>query len=522
MTYGKGIGRLTDDEKKQLDDSREEFKKGKFPFAWQAVDPRGWWGWYSEGRLTECVEVSERTIGDIMGAYPVAYDGTTGKLVPANISEPYAPHGAPSNSYRERRTFIEHWDDTWVTYCLDDGTVLKQFKHGYGKPPYFPFYGLSNASADPGMEMESVVEHIVDMVKLYDNLLTMWQNWAYISAYPMAFLSGPESSQFPFMDAPPDGVAEGQKGPELEIVPGKITLLPPGYKAEWFVPPPIGQDVVRVSEVLKGFIEEVIPNVMKGLGAADQAGYAINQLIVAARMVYDPITDNAALALQQAMQFVWGLIEHKVGEKVYVWGQNPEDATRGNQWLGLGPDDIYRYYAVTCNIESLLPSNLIAEGQFGLMQQQGGAIPMRFHLERFLRVPNPEDLQDELWVEKEINDPSSPLYAWMRNRALKKAEMLDLIEEAQRAEALAQVPLPTGIGQRMGEGGMPPGQPVGMPGPQGQAPMPGMGMPLTPQAPMPSGGMPEPGPTGFGPGRAPGVERQPTTQGLPGGMPGQM
>jgi len=523
--FKRDVTELDDDENNDLDERRENYKKGRFPFAWQAVDPRTWWGFYTEGRLRECLEVTERSVGDISTTYGASYSATDQKFLPNTVSEPYVEGDAPVH-YRERQVFIEHWDEQWVTYMTADGTVLKQIHHGYGKVPYFPFYGLSNDSAEPGQEMESIVEHIVDIVKSYDNLLTMWENWAYFGAYAMGTIEGPEGANF---QVTPDNEGEAQgAGAMIEFRPGEFVAMPPGFKAAWMVPPPVGQDLVRVSEVLRQFIEETIPNVLKGIGAADQAGYAVNQLITAARMVYDPITGNAAISIADMMQFCWWLIENKMDEefgRVYVWGESPSDSTQGNRWLGLGKGDIRGYYSITCNIESLLPSNLISEGQFGLMQAQAGAIPMRLHRERFLRLPNPDDIEDEVLVEKYLSDPQSPLYSWMQSRALEKAQLLETIEKEQRDAALNAVALPPGIEQRVG-GAAPTGMEgaAGIPAPQNLAPSPGIGMPLTPTAPQPAGmvGAPTSGaPSGFPGGRAAGVGIQPNTQNLPGGIPGQ-
>lgn len=502
----RNVLRMSDAEYQATVAQREEYKQGRLPFAWQAVDPRTWWGFYGEGQLRECVEVSERTVNEITSRYNVSWDGT--KLRPGTVSEPYARDNAPSTT-RSTRTFVEHWTPEWVTYLCDD-VVLQRWRHGYGKVPYFPFYGLSNDTADPGQEMESVVEHILDIVVLFDNLLTMWQNWAYLAAYPSAVVSGLENSG-PLQLV--DGTGEDQMGPDnlMRYVPGAAQVLPPGWKREYEQPPPVGRDLMTIADLLRQFIERVIPDIMRGVGHAGDAGYALNQLLTAARLVYDPITDNASLSLGEQIKFVWWLLQHRVGEKVYVWGDSTEGKT--SKWLGLAPNDIFDYYSVVCKVEPLLPSNLIAEGQFWGQQAQGKLVTRNYARERGLRIENPEEMEDAVIVQDALDEPD--MRQWIKSRALKLAGMLDEVEQAKQDAAMAAAPLPPGIEARLNGG--PPGMGGGAPGVPGfdsLAPMPGNGMPLQPPPPEAPGV-----PPGMGGGRAAGVGIQPNTQGLPGGLP---
>lgn len=318
--FGKPVGALSEENYSRLSQAREDYKRGHIPFAWNAIDPRSWWGFYSEGRLRECLEVTQRTVNDLTSRYTVRWNPNNGRIEPEQVGEPHAP-GTFLPTTGVTREFIEHWTDQWVTYSCDD-VVLAQWRHGYNRVPYFPFYGLSNETADPGLEMESVVEHILDIVKLYDTLLTMWQNWAYLAAFPSGVVEGPDNAPAVTL---PEAVGEQQTGPaDMRFRPGVWEILPPGWKRRYDEPPTVGKDLMAVSDILRGFIERTIPDVLRGIGRADQAGYAINQLITAARLIYDPITDNASLAIAKMMEFIWWLVEHKIKEPVYVWA--PEAA----------------------------------------------------------------------------------------------------------------------------------------------------------------------------------------------------
>ncbi|MDP2728049.1 MAG: hypothetical protein Q8P59_10970, partial [Dehalococcoidia bacterium] len=343
-------------------------------------------------------------------------------------------------------------------------------------------------------------------------------------------------------------------GPDIEFKSGVFKAIPPGWKAGWMEAPHSGKDLNDAIKDIKEDLEDIIPNVLKGVSIGGRtAGYAINQMITTARLVFDPISDNAAVALSKMVQFMWRLIEKKIKEKVYVLGEDPnstEATAKGKKWLGLGPDDIFGYYACTVNIAPLVPENRIAEGQFGLQAWQAKAIPWRMYLEDFLKVPNPDEIMMERLVEDEVYMGEGSLHGWAVQQAMKLAEMDQVLKDQQQTAMLSGVSLPPGIEERMGGmGGPPPGMAAGpgLPGLSGLAPSPGgpggqmplapgagavpgvPGAPPNPGAGLPGntmpipGGPPNPGLAGPPPapmpgGRAAGVGIQPPNR--PGSVPG--
>lgn len=518
---GKAAAALDEDERRRVRRQQDDYKKGRLPFSWRAIDPRSYWYWQSEGQLTDVIEWSLRSVRQLRQQYNLGLDPWSGRVFdPRQFSEAYRPDDRPSDS-ESYKLVLEHWDREWATYYLpDDDVVLKQWRHGYPRVPYFPWIGLANATASPGQEMESLVEHILDIARLYDELLTMWKNWAHLSAYPSQVLEGDKDARQIQLATEADGAGDDQLGPDFEWEAGTSKVMPRGWKHRWIEAPPVGADLIRVSEVLVGFIMEVIPNILKGVAPSDQAGYAIAQLTTAARIVFDPITENIALALQEMVRLMWWLIVHKIREPVFVNYEPTSVGKRAASWVELGPKDIGRYYGVRVSVRPLLPSTRISDGQFGLQQWKGGAIPWRMHLEEFVHAENPDKLMREYLVEQELYNPQGRMYRWSVDRAIEKAGMKDRMEEEQRKAALAALPMPPGIQEELAlrnAGGGMEGVP-GVPAPQSLAPQPGIGMPL--QAPVPpagglvaTGGMPLQAPaggdSGMPPGRAAGVERQP-------------
>ena len=524
--FGKRIGRLDEKESTSLSESRELYKQGRIPLAWQAVDPRTWWGFMTEGGLRECVEVTTRTVTSIESDFGLTYHEGTRTFLPSQVSAPYVEGHRPGSSSEEEKQFVEHWNPYHVSYMADD-TILKQFGHAYHRTPYFPFFGLSNSTEMLWKQAESVVEQMVDKEMELDELLTMKHNWAHLAAYPMGTIEGPQGTPGLTVRPGPDGKAQNQLMPEITYKAGVFKGMPSGWHMGWVNPPPVGQDLSEMIQFLLGELKEAVPNVLKGMGGPEQPGYAINQLMTAARQVYDPIRDNASLAIQEMTKFVWWLIENVIKEKLYVLGDAPRKI-RGQpqkRWLGFGPKDIFGYYSCTARIVPLLPSNRIAEGSFFMQQWQGGGIPRRMYLEDGMHIPNPEEIMEERVVEDMVYAGQGPLFDAMVKRALERSHELDVIEEAERKARLAAMPLPPGVEEMLdqeqaGQGPPPPGFGGGMegvPAPENLAAEPGLNMPLEGAMPgmAPMGGPPAPG------GRPAGVERQPSTLMLPGGIPGE-
>ncbi len=509
-SYKKGVLRLTEDEEKGLDAKRDEYKRGRLPFRWQAVNPFTVWPFYHGGRLSEVLEVTQRTVADVLRRYKVRYDAQTDALQPDEIGEPQEDLTAVSTNQRTV-TFIEHWDETYVSYMADN-LIVAQWPHGYGRVPYFPFYGRSNYSKPTGQRGESVVEHAVDLEQALDLFLTLKSNWAYMTAMCMLILRPDANSPF-WQTAGPEEEGSKQAPEPIQFQPGVATTLPPGWTLEAFTPPPVGKDLNDSIQYFTTMLADIIPQVLRGIASGtDQPGYAINQLLTAAKLVFDPVTDNAAEALMDMVSFLFWLVEHKARTKVYVLAEDSTSGASQRQWIGLSPDDINGYYANVVNVKSLLPSNAIAEGQFGLSLWQANAIDHATFLEKFAHFENPEEIIQRVLVDEYRN--SEPIKAWITAKALEFAGMDEEIQQAQEEAALAGVNLPPGIVERLATG-QPPGAEGGLPGQPPLAPMPGQGMPLTPPEPTaPStlgGGMPG--------GRAAGMGIQPNTQGLPGGIP---
>jgi len=474
-------------------DARQEDLKGlkveRVPFTWQAPDPRTFYPLFLDGELVEVLEITERPKLQVARDYGVKLDDK-GRLE-SPLGERYVP-GTPASG-ADRVRFIEHWDREHVTYWAD-GALLKQIRHRYGRVPYFPFYGITTGSNRPEHAAKSVGDRLLGLVKPLDAALTMRLNWMYLASYPMAAHERPEGGLMPEGE-------DGQPPEPVQFTPGVIHDLRPGERLLWIPPPDVGPAVVHVADQILQLLEQYgLPPIAKGMGSGDDSGYALNQRISSIKGLYNPILTNAAIALEEMVKFLWWLIKHRVGESVAVWAN--AEKTNSNMTdraiLELSPADI-THYNCTVSITPEMPSNRIAVEQASLMQQQAGAISMRYHREEGLGLSAPEEMELEVALERL---KATPEYQSLLMKEVMKRAGLKRMEQEAEADQL-QALLGPGEGQ-------PPGleNPGGMPPPL--VPEPGLGMPLLPpdQA------------AAFQGGRPAGQMIQPNTQFAPGGLPG--
>ncbi len=508
-----------DDKRREHQSKIDDFKaQSPIPFAWMTPDPRTYHDWTHYRKPYEVVEISVRNRAMVAERYKdvgVRFDSQSGQLRKSGkrlgkLDEPVAETALGKPGLAGDLNFQEHWliDDRektcWVTYKAD-GVVLDAIETEYYRMPYFPFFGLSTASNSPEYEAQSVVGDMLDLVEAYDLLLTMWLNYGFISAFPMGtYEQAPNQTTL----TDPAGAALAQ----IEFEPGVFKVMPQGAKMGWVVMPPGGSDMKQMSEVLRELTERAggVPPILRGEMKGDSTAWGQAQaLYVATRRIFDPISDNYAGAAEEMGEFVqWG-IEHKHHDTVYVMATQESKRGKKHDWLGLGPKDIDNYYTVSVEISTLTQDRRIQEGQFGLQQQQAGAISMEEHRTDFLHIGSPEETDRK--VKREQFEASQQyvefvwskiMEAWTRKAAANNVSAMpgQMTPEEQalagmqapqtnqappmspeQAMMAQQAGIPGGMQQA---GGAPPGNQVIEGAPAPMAPTPGLGIQLVP----PTGG----------------------------------
>lgn len=239
----------------------------------------------------------------------------------------------------------------------------------------------------------------------------------------------------------------------------------PGEVIEWIGAPQTGTDIKEMAILLRDLAERAggVPDILRGNIDRNIPAWGMAQLLAtAARRVFNPISDNIGITVAEMLKHTAYCLEHRHGETVYVMVDQGSQDRRGVKrgWLGLGPDDLRGYYAVSVEINTLTEDKRIQQGQFGLQMQQAGAISMEEFREQYLMIPNPEDTELKVMVEKVRN--SDPYLQVFMDRVLKRLALKDV----QATGAAMGLPVQAGGVPQAGQ--LPSGQ-MPIPGTPGEA-----------------------------------------------------
>jgi hypothetical protein len=401
-----------------------------------------------------------------------------------------------------------------LSTSLSSGTLVREVKHGYGDPflktlrgPYFHALGVTTASRLPERAGLSILFGFLALFGLLDSLYTMRANAAFITGFPSFKRNQPPSG----IPGVPPGVAPyGLDGTEAdaeqEIEPGKV--FP--YDVGPVEMPKAGVEADKLITDIRGMLELALPSIVQGVVSGDESGYALNQAAHLARLAWDPIVSNAEIALGERTGFESWLIENRIGETVYAYAEEvPQTGRRKNRgrksvagWCGIGPDDLQGVHRYRVRLDPETPSNKVIETRGIVEQMQAKLVTYEDAVEQ---AGGNADEVERSWLLHDLKG-SPEIQGELKATVFAKLGTIRM----QRAQ---QQGMPTNPQQLLGgpQGGMPPGNPV---------PMPGQGMPLMPT---PAGAITGMGPlgAGLGHGNPPGT---PVTPNPPAGMvplPGQ-
>jgi hypothetical protein len=431
--------------------------------------------------------------------------------------------------------------------------------------PVFRAYGLTTAMGDPTYTGVAAPMHLIELIDLLDQIITMelhvsfWSSWPPLveedkqaGAPGAAGLSGdtvtdPERAQRPDQNRSTDGKI---------IEPGKFYSVPPGRTWRYLVlPAESTAHLERLYTKATALIDLIgIPSVLRGQGGGGQAGYAIAQLMIAAKSLYGPVVENYCAQVATAVQYLWWQVWRRFPEGVPVFFLGDAASGKKRGWRTLTPKDLAPdargpgkgtpFLACSIEADPLLPQDEAQLEMRGIQAQQAGAVDMLTMRERYFHDPAPERTEARVLADKINTHPliqeSMALRGAVRQGALTPEMALSWLEskfgvstqmafdqllqigafdDEQAARLLIQLEqakltnpqggLP-GMPGPMAMPGMPGGAPAGPPGmptpggPPGAAPPggpPGVGAPMMPPGmggPMPGIPMPPPGAPGNG------------------------
>lgn len=410
-------------DRQYINRTRKEKRRLRLPVVWRDCDPRTIGDVWDDFGLSEIVEFGDRTVLEVHQRFLSQWDDGEREEALRSLP-PYLPSEGTSKTV----TVYNYYSPEEHVICTRDVELLRAPRNGR-RPPYFRMYGLTTNSRKPAEVPVGIVDDILPTIEALERLLTMKENWAYMTAYPGGYLQREESE---------DALLDSNDKPvtELQIEPGKIKIIG-SKKPEWMTPPATGKDLNDQIQLYIQLISDhsgIVP-VLKGFGAADQPGYAIAQLLTAARQLFDPIRANAQASMAELIRELDEIIVHDLKTELVVWSSQGE-------WISRSPKDILdNFRPIEVNIEFVLPPSLIAMGQYGLQQVRAGAMSMRRHREDNLRIPNPDDEELEVLFELLKKDPM--ILEGIKAKVFVEGGMADVIArlkammEASAKDALA-------------------------------------------------------------------------------------
>lgn len=357
--------------------SEQAKKEAGPPFSWTSVDIRNVYPIYQGGRIGEVLEVSERPVSSTFRRYRLGYDAK-GNVCPEELAEPRpadaAVQSGPGNLTDARTSgqclFIEHWDDEWCTLSVagktsgtsvDQGCVVDQWRHEYGRHPYFFTLGFMPAWWTNRKVGWSISETKRWLVEFRSYLWTIFAQQMARDTLPPVSVEIPETAQ----------PIRGKDGTPKSNEPYQLGQQYFGQPGEKRLPWQFQQTSASLKEMI-ALVTEMIdrlgtPRLEQNIGGIEASGFAINQVLAEARLRFDPLAQAIERTLEQITRFFWHLIRTRVGETVWVYSTG-----KNSGWKGLGPEDLQGDVRIEWKLDPTLPSAALVESRYHVEQVKAG------------------------------------------------------------------------------------------------------------------------------------------------------
>jgi len=499
-----------------FDHKTEELKLGlPYPIATTDVPPETFYYTKNENGYTAIVEIKELPYMEALDRFGASLDRA------GNVKGPSQTEIDPSSIELARaewtRTMksarvstlrcIEAWDSQVQVVLLQGpnqrmqsgkSALCRITRHSYGdqllgtlRGPYFHALGTTTDSRLPEHAGLSILYGYLPLFRLLDSLLTIEGNSAYMTGFA-TFKQTQPSGVVPGLPQAPYGADGREKGAE-KIEPGK--LYP--FDIAPVDQPKAGVDFEHLLQNVQQMVEQALPPTFSGSVGADQSGYALNQAAYLAGLAFNPIVANAEVALSERTGFESWLIQNRIAERVYAWGeQDPKKGskrsggtlTRGT-WLSIGPDDLDGIHRYHIRLAPSTPSNeIIRVRSIGEKMQ----LKLITYEDAVTEAGGNADEVEQSWLLHDLKQ-SPEIQQELKNQVFQK---LGTIQQARIAgsggpSAAEMAGLPAGPAPAVALGpptnvpgtpGTPPGGPIGGM-PSNPVPSPGQGLPIVPPGP---------------------------------------
>ena len=527
--------RRPDEKEKAYNELTDQAKRAaSYPIKTTDVPPSTFYRWLAgDGGMSIAGEIKSVPYLEALSRFGAGL-GTGGKVVPEEHLGLPRSQWASVMSGTASLDLVELWDWQQVHYSLigpgqgasggggrglGRGTIVKSLPHAYGikdtrtlRGPYFQAGGITTGQREPELMSLGILFGYLDLFKMYDQLLTLTTNAAFMTGFPAYKRNAPSGagmiSAIGAAAGPavaPFGIDGGERDAQrpVQVVPGEV--LP--FDVSPIEPPKTGIDLQHAKDDVVNIFKRILPDALAGadsgeLGLRPEPVGVPGQPALLPDLEQRPVRPLRARRLRElpdrGVHRGEGLrLGHATGS-VSARGYNPGIRGAREGWLGIGPDELNGAHRYRVALDAEVPSNRVLEVRTQVEMLQAGLTSRTQAMEELGQDPGAVERQ--LLVENLKRSPE------IQKRLMDRIHQLLGIAQEQQIQELGGPPGPP-------PGGAPPGGPPQLPGglqmgaPDAVAP--GQGMPF---APPPPGSVTGAGSTG--PAMAPGG-----LPGNPGGAP---
>ena len=397
MGYWRGLPRRDskgNEGDKEYSERTDDWKAGKpMPIAWNALDPLTVYPLWGEFGLEGILEVDDR---DLLTLDPQKW----------NVQKPNLENLARLKQGAGTVTFQQWWTPEYLTYAVE-GQIVHHTKHRYGSPPYSYAFGLGAASRDPRYMGMSVLWPVRFLLPYLDRVVSQKATAVRMWCWPTIIFQQTALGQ---EAGPKDAIPTPRK---IDVAPGGVTTLYQDETVSFLTWQGNGPDADEMIRLVQGMIERAgLADTMYGQSRGE-SGYAINQLLGAARMRLKPIVAHAERALEQQICHLFDIVEYQIKQSVHVFSYG-----KGGGWIKLGPDDLKGYRQLKVRLNPLLPTDTYARSSQALNEVRG-QLRSRASAMEMIGIEQPDEEKRKIRVDRWESRPE--VDAFFGQEAVKRA-----------------------------------------------------------------------------------------------------
>jgi len=241
---------------------------------------------------------------------------------------------------------------------------------------------------------------------------------------------------------------------EIDLQPGASATIYQDEEVTFLLWSGQGPEADKLLAIFMNFIERAGLSASSYGADTGSSGYAVNQLIAAARMRFKPIVAHAQRAIEKQLCVLLDIIENYIKQDLHIYQYGKKSG-----WLSLGPSDIMGYRNVQLQMNPILPTDSYARSSM-VINEVNAKLRSRESGMEMIGIEQPDQETRRILVEDAKESPE--FKSLLTQEALKRAG-LQLAMGGMSAQQLqsAYPNLPPGLQQTIGgafEASAPPGR----------------------------------------------------------------